>query len=241
MVRRHREREALLGIACADDALDFDNGALPTCSSPRSSSAPRTTKATRTSSPSPTTTRTAAANAPHHEPERLQRDSVRVAEQHRQLRRGAPPQHGRQVLQRRRRRIEKRADQPARRVDDRECEPRRLVIDNSILFGDFSDAAFPSTPDGGQSRDFVFTTNKRNRNTDPKLAIGTPSLLKTLMPDLTPLDDSPALDADYVAQPPDNGFFEAVGLPRRRRAGPQLDPLRLGELLGQLTSGERSP
>ena len=30
------------------------------------------------------------------------------------------------------------------------------------------------------------------------------------MPDLEPLEDSPALDADYVAVPPDNGFLEAV-------------------------------
>ncbi|MFA6958440.1 MAG: hypothetical protein WC538_21445 [Thermoanaerobaculia bacterium] len=85
-----------------------------------------------------------------------------------------------------------------------------LVLDYSILFGDFSDAAFPSRTDGEQSRTFVFTTNKHNRNTDPKLAIGTPSLLKTLMPDLTPLSDSPALDADFVAVPPDNGFLKAV-------------------------------
>lgn len=85
-----------------------------------------------------------------------------------------------------------------------------LVLDSSILFGDFSDAAFPSRTDGGQSRTFVFTTNTRNRNVDPQLAIGTASLLETYMPDLEPLDGSPALDADYVAIPPDNGFLEAV-------------------------------
>lgn len=85
-----------------------------------------------------------------------------------------------------------------------------LVFDNSILFGDFSDAAFPSRTDGPQSRTFVFTTNKHNRNVDPLLAIGTPSLLKTYMPDVTPLDDSPALDADMVAVPPDNGFLRVV-------------------------------
>lgn len=88
----------------------------------------------------------------------------------------------------------------------------KLLIDNSILFGDFTDAAFPGRPagEGQTTRDFVFTANKNNRNVDPKLAIGTVTLLKTLMPDLAPLPDSPALDAAFVAHPPDNGFFEQV-------------------------------
>ena len=30
------------------------------------------------------------------------------------------------------------------------------------------------------------------------------------MPDVQPLNGSPALDLNYVAQPPDNGFFEHV-------------------------------
>lgn len=86
-----------------------------------------------------------------------------------------------------------------------------LVLDNSILFGDFTDAVgFAGRTDGGQTRTFVFETNKRNRNVDPMLAMGTPSLLKSLMPDLEPLANSPALDADFVAHPPDNGFFEDV-------------------------------
>lgn len=85
-----------------------------------------------------------------------------------------------------------------------------LVLDNSILFGDFSDAAFPSRTDGGQSRTFVFTTSKSNRNVDPLLGIGPANLIRTYMPDLTPSDDSPALDAGFVAVPPDNGFFEVV-------------------------------
>lgn len=87
---------------------------------------------------------------------------------------------------------------------------RALVLDNSILFGDFTDAAFPGRSDGAQSRTFAFTTNTRNRNTDPLLAMGAASLVKTYMPDLEPLDNSPALDADFVAQPPDNGFLEPV-------------------------------
>jgi hypothetical protein len=86
-----------------------------------------------------------------------------------------------------------------------------LVFDSSILHGDFADAAFISTSDrASQTRDFLFTTMKRNRNVDPQLAIGTPTILKTLQPDLTPLPGSPALDADFVSNPPDNGFLEAV-------------------------------
>jgi hypothetical protein len=86
-----------------------------------------------------------------------------------------------------------------------------LIIDSSILHGDFSDASFINAADrAGQTRDFLFTAMKHNRNSDPLLAIGTPTILKTLQPDLSPLPGSPALDADYVANPPDNGFLEAV-------------------------------
>lgn len=84
-----------------------------------------------------------------------------------------------------------------------------LVIDHSIFNGDFSDAAFPGTA-GAPTRDYLFTTRKYNRNTDPMLAMGTPTSLRTLMPDLEPLSDSPALDASYVGNPPDNGFLQAV-------------------------------
>ncbi|HEX6640703.1 MAG TPA: hypothetical protein VF215_06295 [Thermoanaerobaculia bacterium] len=86
-----------------------------------------------------------------------------------------------------------------------------LVLDNSIFHGSFADAQFPNSADRAeQTRTFLFTTMTRNRNVDPLLSIGTPSLKRTLLPDLEPLENSPALDADYVVQPPDNGFFEAV-------------------------------
>jgi hypothetical protein len=86
-----------------------------------------------------------------------------------------------------------------------------LVFDNSLLHGDFSDAAFPSSSDRAeQTRTFLFSTMKNNRNTNPMLAIGTPTLVSTYMPDLAPLGASPALDAGFVANPPDNGFLEAV-------------------------------
>lgn len=86
-----------------------------------------------------------------------------------------------------------------------------LTFDHSILFGDFSDAKFKNSPPNGQpTRDHVFGTWKYNRNTDPMLAIGSPTLVKTLMPDLSPLPGSPALDVTYVGNPPDNGFLVPV-------------------------------
>lgn len=89
-----------------------------------------------------------------------------------------------------------------------------LVFDHALLHGSFEDAAFPGTGASGDqaanTRNFLFTAMTRNRNADPLLAMGTPTLVKTYMPDLTPLDASPALDADYVGFPPDNGFLEAV-------------------------------
>lgn len=86
-----------------------------------------------------------------------------------------------------------------------------LVVNNSLLHGDFSNTAFPSSSDrADQTRTFLFTTMARNRNTDPMLAMGTPTMTRTFMPDLTPLGGSPALDADFVAYPPDNGFLEHV-------------------------------
>jgi hypothetical protein len=85
-----------------------------------------------------------------------------------------------------------------------------FIIDSSIFAGDFSDAAFASNDRGAQTRSFLFQTMTRNRNADPMLAIGAPSHIRTLMPDLSPLPGSPALDADFVANPPDNGFFKQV-------------------------------
>jgi hypothetical protein len=87
-----------------------------------------------------------------------------------------------------------------------------LVLNHSILHGEFADTAFPNSSDrAAQTREFLFTTMTRNRNTDPLLAMGTPTLIKTYMPDLSPLPDSPALDADFVANPPDNGFLDHAG------------------------------
>ncbi|HUP45416.1 MAG TPA: hypothetical protein VM779_07870 [Thermoanaerobaculia bacterium] len=87
-----------------------------------------------------------------------------------------------------------------------------LVFDSSILFGDFSDARFPSSSDRAvQTRDFLFGTMKRNRNVDPMLALGSRvSSVTALMPDVSPLPGSPALNLQYVAQPPDDGFLEQV-------------------------------
>ncbi len=86
-----------------------------------------------------------------------------------------------------------------------------LVINNNILDGSFADSQFPNSADkANDTRTFLFTTMKRNRNVNPLLAMGTPTLVKTYMPDVAPLTTSPALDADFVANPPDNGFFESV-------------------------------
>lgn len=81
-----------------------------------------------------------------------------------------------------------------------------LAVDNSILHGDFT--KYPNTTEAANANTFLFTTMKGNRNVDPMLAIGAPTALQTLMPDLTPLAGSSALDVDYVAQPPDDGFFD---------------------------------
>ena len=85
-----------------------------------------------------------------------------------------------------------------------------LVVNHSIFHGNFGDTGFTSSDRAADTRNFVFTSMTRNRNTDPLLAMGVPTLVKTYMPDLTPLPGSPALDADFVANPPDNGFLEAV-------------------------------
>jgi hypothetical protein len=84
-----------------------------------------------------------------------------------------------------------------------------LVLDHSILYGDFSDAKFPNV-NGAPTRTHVFGTWKNNRNVDPMLAMGSATLVKTYMPDLRPLVGSPALDADFVGNPPDNGFLESA-------------------------------
>lgn len=85
-----------------------------------------------------------------------------------------------------------------------------LVVNHAILHGSFEDAQFGSSDQPANTRNFLFTTMTRNRNVDPGLAMGTPSLLKTYMPDLTPLAGSPALDADFVGNPPDDGFLQSV-------------------------------
>jgi hypothetical protein len=88
-----------------------------------------------------------------------------------------------------------------------------LVFDNSILYGNFADGSdqWPSSSDRPQqTRDFIFNTMKHNRNVDPMLTMGAWSALDFLMPDVTPLPGSPALDINYVKTPPDNGFFDTT-------------------------------
>lgn len=201
----------ILGVACADDALDFDNGAMPNVQF-----AAFIKRAENDESDSNILTEAdndanGTANTPITNPNVFNVTSVRVPSATGNygavLRRNTGGRFHNVI-------VAGAKNAPVNLRDGSTTSNANsglLVLDNSILFGDFSDATgFPTRTDGEQSRTFVFTTNKNNRNTDPKLAIGTPSLLETLMPDLSPLTDSPALDADYVAQPPDNGFFEAV-------------------------------
>ena len=89
-----------------------------------------------------------------------------------------------------------------------EVDSGLTVIDNSILFGDFSDAAYGSKDDPQRTRDFLFTTMTHNRNIDPMLAFGAWSPSFFMMPDVAPLPGSPALDANFTATPPDDGFFD---------------------------------
>ncbi|MCX7895249.1 MAG: hypothetical protein N2447_04740, partial [Thermoanaerobaculum sp.] len=83
-----------------------------------------------------------------------------------------------------------------------------LIFDNSILFGNFADAAFRSGSNPAATRQFLFQTMKWNRNVDPKLALGALTPLTLLYPNLEPLPDSPALDLNYVKTPPDDKFFD---------------------------------
>lgn len=85
-----------------------------------------------------------------------------------------------------------------------------LIFNNSLFGGSFADSAFQSADNAASIRTFLFQTMQNNRAADPMLAAGAPTLVKTYMPDLTPLPDSPALDASFVANPPDNGFFDQV-------------------------------
>jgi hypothetical protein len=86
-----------------------------------------------------------------------------------------------------------------------------LTITNSLLHGSFADSAFAGSSDRPQqTRDFIFDPAKMNRNEDPMLGFGAPSLIKTFMPDLMPVSGSPALDVQYVATPPDDGFLIPV-------------------------------
>ena len=200
----------ILGIACADDALDFDFGA-----SPNVQFAAFVKRAENDEGDSNTLTEadnnaSGGAETPLTSPRVYNVTTVRVpsgtGNYGAVLRRNAAGKFYNAIV----------AGTRLAPLNLRDsatvgnAAPGALVVDNSILFGDFSDAAFPGRTDGGQSRTFAFTTNTHNRNVDPLLAIGTPSLVKTWMPDLTPLDHSPALDADFVAYPADNGFFEAV-------------------------------
>ncbi len=83
-----------------------------------------------------------------------------------------------------------------------------LIFDNSILHGNFADAAFKSGANPAFTRKFLFEDMKFNRNVDPKLALGSWNAKKLLYPNVEPLPDSPALDSNFIKTPPDDGFFD---------------------------------
>lgn len=83
-----------------------------------------------------------------------------------------------------------------------------LIFDHSILHGNFADAAFKSGSNPAFTRKFMFEDMKFNRNVDPQLKLGAWSAAKLFYPNLEPLANSPALDANFVQTPPDDGFFD---------------------------------
>lgn len=83
-----------------------------------------------------------------------------------------------------------------------------LIFDNSILYGNFADNAFKSGSNPAFTRKFLFEDMKFNRNVNPQLRLGSWDPTKLLGPNLEPLPDSPALDANFIKTPPDDGFFD---------------------------------
>ena len=200
----------ILGVACADDALDFDFGASPNVQFAAFIKRAENDEGDSNILTEADNNSSGGTDAPLTSPRVYNVTSVRVPSNTGNygavIRRNASGKFYGAIVQNTK-------NAPLNLRDSAtvgNAAAGTLVVDNSILFGDFSDAAFPGRTDGEQSRTFVFTTNKQNRNVDPLLAIGTPTLLKTYMPDLAPLSGSPALDADYLPYPADNGFFEAV-------------------------------
>lgn len=83
-----------------------------------------------------------------------------------------------------------------------------LIFDNSILHGNFADAAFKSGSNPAFTRKFLFEDMKFNRNVDPQLKLGAWNPVKLFYPNLEPMVDSAALDASFIKTPPDDGFFD---------------------------------
>ncbi|MBV8518957.1 MAG: hypothetical protein JO197_16300 [Acidobacteria bacterium] len=200
----------ILGIACADDALDFDNGNQAHVQFAAFIKRPENDEADSNTLTEADNDANGSANTPLSNQHVYNVTSVRVASATGNygavLRRNTAGAYYNAI-------VEGTKLAPVNIRDAATISNGNngtLIFDNSILFGDFSDAAFPGRTDGPDSRNFIFNVNKYNRNVDPMLAMGTPTRVRTYMPDLTPLPNSPALDADYVAYPPDNGFFEAV-------------------------------
>jgi hypothetical protein len=91
-----------------------------------------------------------------------------------------------------------------------------LVVDNNIFWAnqeEWDTSSGAINADGTRTRTFITETMRNNRITDPLLVaplarIGADARSAVLAPDLRPMPNSPALDAQFVKTPPDNGFFD---------------------------------
>ena len=207
----------LLGIAFADDGLDFDNGYSGSVQFAAMIKRPETDEADSNILTEADNNAAGGADEPITNPNVYNVTAVRVASNvgfyGGRLRRNTRGRFGNII-------VSGTKNAPLY-IDGTAAQANAaagtLLFDNSILHGTFSDTFFPSA-NGTPTRDYLFNNRKANRNTDPLLAIGTPTSRKTLLPDLTPLAGSPALDVDFVANPPDNGFLKAV--PYQGAVGP---------------------
>lgn len=99
-----------------------------------------------------------------------------------------------------------------------QADTGNLVVDNNIFWMNregWDTSSGSVNADGARTRTFITETMKNNRIIDPLLIaplgrIGADAKSAVLAPDLRPLPSSPALDAQFVKTPPDNGFFDTT-------------------------------
>lgn len=97
-----------------------------------------------------------------------------------------------------------------------QADTGNLVVDNNIFWMNqegWDSSSGSVNADGSRTRTFITETMRNNRITDPLLVaplarIGADARSAALAPDVRPMPISPALDAQFVKTPPDNGFFD---------------------------------